>query len=73
MPLFVLLCALIGAVFLLPLLPALTFVLLMLYGAVKLIESFLPSTPKPRSKPDELRPHPPTRSPSEEDGADPPP
>lgn len=51
MPLFVLLCALIGAVFLLPLLPALTFVLLMLYGAVKLIESFLPGTPKPRTPP----------------------
>lgn len=71
MPLFVLLCALIGAIFLLPLLPALIFVLLMLYGLVKLVESALPSAPKPRSKPDELHSHPPTRASSEEDGSDP--
>lgn len=38
MPFLILLCAIIGAVFLLPFLPTLIFILLMLYGLCRLLE-----------------------------------
>lgn len=47
MPALVLLCALLGALILLPYLPTLIFLLLTIYGACKLLEALL----KPRAKP----------------------